>query len=72
MKKLQNIGENVNENGRCVALCLGIVALKSDFCNLDIPVAEYVPAEIVELLNCDTELEFVKVIGNLFCKVINL
>ena len=52
-------------------LCLGFVAgLHADFGNLDIPVAEAIPQEVVELLDGNAQLEFLQIVGNFLGHVV--
>ena len=69
MEKLQNIGHDIYEHALC-ALCGLAALLQANLRKLDIPVAENIPDEIVELLNGDSELESLKIIGNLFDEVV--
>ena len=44
--------------------------LQANLRKLDIPVAENIPDEIIELLNCDAELESLEIVRNLFDEVV--
>ena len=69
MKQFECVSENPDKNSLCVH---GVFAalLQSDFGELDIPVAEYIPDEIIELLNCDAELKSLKIFRYFLSKVV--
>ena len=71
MEKLKSFAHYINEN--CTGcLCLCAALLKSDFGELNVPVTEQIPDEIIKLLYSDTKLEFIKIICNLFGEIIEL
>ena len=72
MKQLERVAHNINKNRFSGLLCVFIVAVKTDFRKLYIPVAEHIPNEVVELLNGKTELIFFKRVRNCLDKVVIL
>ena len=69
MEKLQNIGHDIYEHALC-ALCGLAALLQANLRKLDIPIAENIPDEIIELLNGDAELESLEIVRNLFDEVV--
>ena len=69
MEELQNVGHDIYEHALCTLRGLAAL-LQTNLRKLDIPVAENIPDEIVELLNGDSELESLKIIGNLSDEVV--
>ena len=72
MKKLQGIGENGLQCPESCCLRGILVIVKTGFHHLDVPVAELLPDEIVNLLHSDTEFVFVEVLSHFFCQMVNL
>ena len=64
MKKLKNIGKYIDKNTFSSILCVFVITLKSDFCNFDIPIAEIVPDEVIELADRHAEFELLEVFGD--------
>ena len=48
-----------------------VLLVSADFCDLDVPVTELIPDEIVYFLYGDTELELVHILGCIFCQCID-
>ena len=65
MEKFKNISEHINKNSSC-SFCTFATSLKTDFCNFNVPITEYVPDKVVKFLNCHTEFKVFKVICNIF------
>ena len=70
VQQLQGTAHNPHQH-LTGSLCLGfVVGLHPDLGDLDIPVAEAIPQEIVELLDSDTQLEFLQIVGDLFGHIV--
>ena len=69
MQEHERVAHDPNEHLLCV-LSFGAALLKSYLGYLDIPVAENIPDEIIELRDSHAQLEFLKVIGNFLNKVV--
>ena len=54
------------------ALVVVFLGPESRFYHLDVPVAELLPDEIVNLLEGDSQLVLIHVLGNIFCQRVDL
>ena len=72
MQQFQGLDQNRFQGPECS--CLGGVFLgpESRFYHLDVPVAELLPDEIVNLLEGDSQLVLIHVLGNIFCQRVDL
>ena len=61
MEQSQKILESFLQYVSCSLLVFFIIAVESSLDQLDIPVTEYIPDEIIYLLACKTCLESVKI-----------
>ena len=72
VKELESSVKNVRDNVLTNEICLSIFLVESCLCKLDIPVAEDIPGEAVDLGESNADLKSVKVINNAFCKLVEL
>ena len=63
MEKLKSFTHYINKYTLNL-LCLFSACLKSYLCKLNIPIAEDIPDEVIELLYCNTKLKLIKVVCN--------
>ena len=62
MQKLHGTGKNVNENILCNKICCRTRFEESRLDNLDIPITENVPNEIIDLCQSYTDFVIIKVV----------
>ena len=74
VQKLQRILKHLPQNPQCVVGALGIFLGMIDTVlrKFDIPVAELVPQEIIDLRECDTKLELVHIFRHFFDQAVAL
>ena len=70
MQELQCIGHDPHQHLAGTLRGLLVLALHADFGDLDIPVAEIIPQKVIELLHGDAKLEFLKILGDLLCHLV--
>ena len=72
MQKLQRIGQDQTQNRQLAELFLLCSAVENRFGHLDIPVAEFLPDEIIDLLNGNAQLIAVHIVGDIRSQLIHL
>ena len=71
MKKLKSFAHNINKDCSCSCSFVATL-LKSDLSKFDVPVAEDIPDEVVELLYSNTKFELIEVVCNFLSKSVVL
>ena len=61
MQQLQHTGHDVQQH---TAGAVGVLALQAGLAQLDVPVAEVIPNEVVQLVDRNTQLELLQVVGD--------
>ena len=71
MKQLQHTLHYPYKNSLCILGCLA-ACLDTGLCQLDIPVAVYVPDKVIKLCAGNAQLKCLKILINFLCKSVEL
>ena len=67
MKKFQTFGQGCSQRPKCIVCCFRIFICfpETNFRHLNVPVAEFIPQEVINFLYSDSELIFIHILCNI-------
>ena len=67
MKKFQSFGQGCSQSPECIICCFQIFICfpETNFRHLNVPVAEFIPQEVINFLYSDSKLVFIHIVCNI-------